>query len=815
MFDFFRKHQRSFFLVITVVIVISFSFFGTFGAISDGSFREQIAFKAVDGTVVTRHELDEMVLFLGTDADDKRIFGGVWGPNFLNDGVIKKNFLETGLGLMLIEAYPEEVKQDLVMRADKERRYVPYVHPQAHFIGAQTAWNYFAPAMQTQFNALRSIQDPASLDSLKARASLFLMERQLPPPLLRQVLRYQEKQYNWLKPDPNLDHIDLSLFGYHTVDDWFGPHFSRLVSEFIINAAIIAEQRGYYVSKADAMADLVRNADISFQQNAASPHRGVATTTEYFDEQLRRLGMDRNMAVSLWQKVLLFRRLFQDLGSAVFVDPFTFGKYDAYASEAVEGELYQLPKELRFNNYRSLQKFETYLDAVSKRSEDEKAKLKLPSTFLPVAEIAKKTPEFIQKRYLLEIAHVDKKMLEGNVSLKQSWEWEVEDAHWDLLKHEFPELALKLSNNVEERYAALDSVDDKTRSRIDAFARKSIVDAHPEWLEKALSEAKTVRHLVGLRENGANASFVGLKNGKVLMDLLDVAPLSLHSEAEMTPAAKEAGNKLKSFTADNATYYRIVVVDRAIEPEVLSFVEADRQGVLDRELDRNLEAHYVKIRGTNPKEFQREDKSWKPLGDVQDAVADRYFEKVLNGIRANYATLVGPGEAPKEMIGDYAATLRFLPYMQDAKAALEKSPADPSAWIKEGGKSDNNEASVISAQPKLNDQWKLEKVAYQTSRSNADQALDKKDLFALQEGAWTKVNTPGSGNINFFHLSHKKNEINSEVTMNSVSRAKALLSNDAQQQLMAQLLKMIEAKNAISLDYLKKNGENRSLEAMH
>ena len=72
-------------------------------------------------------------------------------------------------------------------------------------------------------------------------------------------MRYQEKQYNWLTPNPNLNQTDLSLFGYHTAEDWFGTHFTRLLSEFIINAAILAETQGYEVSKAEALADLVRN----------------------------------------------------------------------------------------------------------------------------------------------------------------------------------------------------------------------------------------------------------------------------------------------------------------------------------------------------------------------------------------------------------------------------------------------------------------------------------------------------------------------------------------------------------------------------
>ena len=59
MLQLFRKYQRYLYILITTVIVISFSFFGTYGTLSDGSFREQIAFTTVNGTDVTRHELDE------------------------------------------------------------------------------------------------------------------------------------------------------------------------------------------------------------------------------------------------------------------------------------------------------------------------------------------------------------------------------------------------------------------------------------------------------------------------------------------------------------------------------------------------------------------------------------------------------------------------------------------------------------------------------------------------------------------------------------------------------------------------------------
>lgn len=804
MLDFFRRHQRYFFIVITIVIVISFSFFGTYSSLSDSPFREQIAFKTVDGTVVTRHELDEMATFIGTDASDKLLFGGMWGPNFLNDGVISKNFLETGLGIILATSYPQDIQPDLLARLDKEKRYSLYTHPQAGFIGIEAAWNYFAPAMTTYYNALRTTQDPTSPQAMQARVALFLMEKQFPQHTLRQVLRYQEKQYNWVTPDRNLDRADLSLFGYHTLEDWFGPRFVRLVSEFIINSATIAEQKGYQVTKADALADLIRNAELSFQQNAGSPNLGVATSHEYFNEQLRRLGMDQNGAANVWRQVMLFRLLFQDMGSSVFVDPYTFQKIDSYALESVEGELYRLPKEVRLADFKSLQKFESYLDAVAKRSEEDKTNLVLPTTFLTAAQVAQKTPELVQKRYRLEITQANKKTLEGHVGVKDSWNWEVSDKGWEQLKKEFPELALKKGATREERFASLDSLDDKTRGRVDAFSRTAIVNEHPEWLTKALADATVMSVTVGLHEKGGHPLFVGLKDTKSLMQLLDAAPLASQNAAEIKPAAKDAAEKLSNYTANQTIYYQIKVIDRAAQPEVLTYAEADQDGVLDDLLDKQLEASYAKIRETDPKTFQKADQSWKAFADVKDAVAERNFSKVLTAIRTNYSAAIAPEKAPEQMIPDFAATLRFYPYVKEMKAKLQKDPAQVALLTREPA---TVKEEALTASSSLADQWKLERAPYQTSRSSADTALDHLNVFTLSAGEWTKVNTPANGDINFFHVAKKSNSMTEKTVANSVSQARRMLSDDVQQRLMRHLLQTIQEKGAISLDYLKQVAE--------
>ena len=173
MLEFLRKYQRYFFAVITVVIIISFSFFGTYGTLEPDMSHQQTAFTTVDGSAVKRQELDELAAFIGTDMQDKLILGGMWGPNFLNDGVIRKDFFESGMGYILATNYSDELIKDLKSRTEKEKRFKLYSHPDGGFINVESAWQYFSPQMKQNYELLRFTQNPGDAEAIAARISLF------------------------------------------------------------------------------------------------------------------------------------------------------------------------------------------------------------------------------------------------------------------------------------------------------------------------------------------------------------------------------------------------------------------------------------------------------------------------------------------------------------------------------------------------------------------------------------------------------------------------------------------------------------------
>lgn len=765
MFEFFRRYQKYFYIFITIIIVISFSFFGTYGALDGNKIREKTAFTAINGRLISVGELENMTAFIGSDNLDKKLYGGAWGPNFLNDGVIRKDFLETGLAQILIASFPNYFENDLDSKLEKEKKFVPYAHPQAKFISANTAWHYFSPDILTQLDILKDADQSLTPKALDARVKLFLAEKSFSPPTLRQVLRYQQRQYNWIPPDENLDYIDLSLFSYHNINDWFGPKFTNLISEFVMNAAILAEEKGYQVTSDEALADLIRNAQASYKENKDS-HPGIHSSGAYFAEQLRRMGLDQTMAVKIWKQVLLFRLLFQDIGNSVFVDTLTYKNLNHFANETVEGDLYQLPESIRLQNGKSLLKFETYLNAIAKRTAEEKKELLLPSRFNSLDEVKKRTPELYQKNYLVELSHVSKKDLQAKVSIKDTWNWETEDPNWNLLAKKFPDI--KSTTPRQDRLTALDGLDNATRSKIDVFARANIVDSHPEWIQKALDQAKSEKTDLSVRLKGKISQIQGITNPEELITLLDQAPIG------------EVSDRLSPFTADNQNYYRIKVLQKPSDGEILTFTEASQDHILDDLLDRQLEIAYVQIRQEAPETFQNIDKSWKPYEQVKDLVVEQQLKPIVETISKT--------SHHQSLTSDEAARMRFLAYMSKAQTEIKNHPETASNWLKNDTENNSFEA-----------QWKLIKSTTALTRE-ANQALEEtQKLFALTPGSWSGILGISNGNLYFFKLTGKGNKENQQALVDQINKARALLSDDAQRTFLKSLIPMLKEKNAISL----------------
>lgn len=708
MLNFFRKHQKIFFIIVTTFVVISFCFFGTFSTYSGNDTPDREIAKAVDGSSITLRETEAVGRLLATSFEERTV-----APNLFNDGVIRKEFLSTGMAALLVERYIDQIKGDLEPRLKKAKHFKPYVHPRAPFISAELTWQQYFPALSRDLAMLKGYTEgDASADEFNLLTRLYVSQLQLPPDTLKQLLTYQQTHFQNLSPDPRLQQADLSLFGFHTMEDWFGPHFLQIAGRFILNAAAAAVQKGYEVTYDEARADLFQNVQVALKNYQLNTDEAPA----YYQEQLRVLQLDEVTAVKAWRKVMLFRRLFHDVGNAVVVDPLIYESFGKFAKEGVAVDLYELPEELRFRDINSVAKFQVYLDAVASSKHTGST---LPSEYKSPEAVEECCPELVERSFTVEYAEINKEQLASQISLKETWEWELEEKNWRLLSGEFELVAECTAEDKEERFLYLDALEPKERLKIDTYARMKIVDSRGDWIEDALQNAPVHTKTLSIRSKGGNLPILGISDQKAFGDLLQLASLT-----DATPASLGAIEKLKNFSGDDKHYYRLKVLGTSGRKEILSFAVATRDGTLQALVDARLEAAYPDQRRRDPSAFQKSDGSMKSLPEAREELLKRVYSDVAG-------------------VADNSPELRLSAYVKAAKSALEQN-GDAAHFVKSSAEQEST----------LANQWLLHKSSRVVTRSSQD-GYDKEGVIHLPVGSWSDVQTPGNGALVFFHVQEK------------------------------------------------------------
>lgn len=765
--------------MITAMIIISFTFFGTYSAFTSSEKADTVAFIAVDGSKVYRTELNNLVHLIASDAVDiQHRYAG----NPFNDGFIAKDILETGLAEVIVSPYLPAMKNELTTRLEKEKRFVPYANPNANFLSAEQTWTYFAPDIKKWFDQLRIQSDAASMDAFTARVKLFSAERQFPATFLKQLIRYQEKEQEWLAPDQELAYRDLSLFGYHSVQDWFGKDFVELIAKYIINTAKIAESRGYKASNDEVLSSLIANVKASYNESKRDPYFKSANFNDYFQQEMRHIGMDQTRLVQTWKDVVLFRRFFLENQDAVLVSPLPFKDFYRSLNEYVDVELYALPKELRFRTMRDVHKFDLYVNAIRDPKELKKGANPLlpPEKILSYVEVKKVFPELVEKQYRLRYGVVNKEALQTKVGVRTVWEWEVQDANWKKLQDKFPQLAAVKALSEDERFAVLDKIDSKTRAKIDDYSRALIVDGHPEWLQEALSKVVLQEELLKIREEGGKFPFVGIKNRIEFMRALDKVDTSA-SQPE-----------LQAYTQDGVHYYQITVLDKSASPEIVTFAQASADGTLDQLLDKMLEATYQRVRSQKPSQFLQENGEWKPLAEVRDQVANSHFDDLVKLLDREAASQKkeSPNFCDFDNKEHARVSCRLFSHVKRLWQKINDNPESASNVLRD---QKNKEGASFT------DQWKLEKTKERVVRKDGNFPIDIVEAFSLDPQAISKPCFNNKSGISFFAVVEKGILPFDEAVHDKVFEARALLGREVQKELGLLLLKEMQEKDAISI----------------
>lgn len=625
MLQFFRRFQKSIFIGITAIIVISFSFFGTYRAYqqSKGSPDEEV-FVSYQGRSVKQSEFDQLVRFIATDQLDSLILGAPLGPNFLNDGVVRKDFLESGLADEIVAHFSKDLEGSWMEKYAREKRFSPYRHQDVDFISATSVWGQFAPDLREAFAAYKRGPFESAYALFDAKKRLYLAESHFPQMLTKRVLTYQMQQNGFAKPDARLQSEDFSLFGYHTVTDWFGSDFVKLVAEVIFNLAEVAEERGYSVTKDEAMADLAKHAQEAFARQKSNPNFALDSAGAYLQQQLRLLGLDSGGAAKMWQKVMLFRALLADVGSSVMLDSQTVAPYADHLSQSAVVTTYRLPKEFHFSHFKDMQLFETYLDQSAKRAQ-----------------------ELLSKQFVVEVSRVDQSALLGKVGTKEVWAKELEPAFFEELKKSIPTLGLSDAADDEARLALLNQLDSTTRARADRMARKAVVESHPEWLQEALVNAPFEKKSLTFYKQGGRSPLAGVKQPLALMALIE------ETEDGQTVTYSEEGVLL-----------RIRPLERSADFTMVSFAKGREDGQLDQLLTKRLEGLHAQLGDGSSFE------------DVREELAKEAFRPQILRVQREF---------PEATTPDLVANYRMQSYLKEAKEQLAKgeSPilSDPIKWV--------------------------------------------------------------------------------------------------------------------------------------
>jgi len=700
MFSFFRRYQRAIFFVITVVIILSFSFFGTYSSIDTGG-EDPVLFTSVNGSKIRRMEFNDYIRFLSADS---HLGGEGEFFNPLNDGVFALDIIQSGVGETLADRFSDQFSKEWIAKNLREKVYAPYQHPSAPFVSALQIWNYFAPDIARSLEQYKALESSDCTEIFRKKAELYLAERTFPALYLRQVLAYQQKQFQWLEPDPALDAKPLALFGYNQISEWFGIDFVEKACEFIIQTAAKARSSGLKVSQAEALASLYKNV-----KGAAKSMGESEDPEELFTKTLRQLHMDRAQAAKIWADVMLFRRVLSELPNRVVLSKGPFDEYLSHQSQMSELSCFQLQSCLRFGSLRDVMKFEVWKSAVSTTS----SPLDLPSDFHEPSKVLVSWPELVERPFILKVSSTSNAELAKKIRVRDLWKWEVDN--WETLAEEFSQLKEKQVENREEKFALLDQISPQIRSNVDEKAKAAIVEAHPEWRSEALDKAQEKRVRLSFRARGGAFPFEGITDRPAFLQaLLDEEGLS-------------------SYTQDNDHVYRIEVVEKSDSEQIVSFPDALEDGTLDSLLDRLLEPTYARVKDDYI-EFRDEKGVYKPFSEAKDQVGEIHFATLLaelDQIAQEWKEKL-PNYCPWEEKKAARVAVYFLPHLS---ALQEQLKASEDSVITTPFEASPEDTAELIERP-LSDLWSLVKESQEVVYHERESKPQFSHLLDKEEGFW-------------------------------------------------------------------------------
>ena len=791
MLGFLRKYQRYFFLFVALVIGVSFMFFGTHQVSAPARKVDDRPLGAsIDGSSMRKKAIDEIVRFIETDRLDTQLMEKHKLPNFFNDGVVRKDFLETGLGLGLADCYFDALKGEIEERVIKQREFFQWRNSNPNLATSRVLLERLFPKQKKSLDAFLKEDLPVDPKLLSLLIDLYLGEMALPPHFMRESPLFGKNRGARGETASSSYESDLALSPFSCLEEWFGPSFLQLVGQFIHNAALFAKQQGHHVSFEEAKVDLFRNGVYAFQMQRSLP-LDQAEMSSLWNRQLAYFGMDEKAALTVWQKVMLFRRLFNDCGHAAFVDAHPYQCFHSHASKTATVDHYYLEGKLGLSNFEELLKFLYYVDVVSA---SKSAWPEFPEKFLPIEQIQKVCPELVCRRFLVEMKKVTLKEIAQEISLKQMWEWQLDSQNFKKLQKAFPELALSKATDAEGYFNEIEKQPPYFRRKIDDYSLMQIAKEHPEWIIAALSEKDAELKPIIFSIDGAQKELEGVGSGGRLLELFQKAPLK--KGADLAEKNLEVESELELFSSDQQNYYYFQVVDRDDKWYISTFQEANDQGVLKPLAERYLQEQYPEVREGNPTLFKTISNEWKPFEEVKGEVSLILYRKLFDAIDHEQSqTATSLTKSRFDKLDSFYPKNYFLGYMKRALSDISAKGEESNYLVKKIPSS--SPESELPVRLSFEKQWKVTKTAKEHKNCESKKEF-KKALFSMSEKEWSSAQVFEDGKVGFFQL--QKIETPEQLKLQEVRQGHEILFNEAKRFLMLELLDKFKEKECVHLN---------------
>lgn len=736
MLGFLRKNQKYFLLFISIVIITSFLFVGINQRIPKGEAKKEVLLgHAVDGSSIYVKEIEQMVRFCITDRFDKPSKkNGI--INFLNDGVIRKDIIESGLATLLLENDFDRIRPELQDKLCQFQKFSSYTHPENPSISLENIYARFAPELLETLEKFRMNTEISPL-VFSEIVSMYRQQQKLQPELIRQFLIYEEK-VSKVRPDPHLINKDLQLFHAYSLDEWFGKKFIELTCQFIHHCALEAKHRGYSISLDETRKELQQKSYEALQSLAGKEKLSVEDFSSYYHQMIHLLGMQEEEVLHIWQKVMLFRKLLQDIVHGVVFEGSGLSDYFRYAKEKISITKYQIPKSLICKNIWDILQLQFY---ITKTSVDENP-LHLPVESLSVAEIKTHTPELIEHAYEISIVEKSLPDLFQHISLQEMWKWQMNN--WNLLQDTFVEIRSCISEVPGERLHYLDGLDHAVRMRIDEFTKKQILRADPSRIEGILSTTAFDNRIITVPVFGKIAALKGFTTNIELIAFLD----------------EYAENKLpvQKIDFDQGIFYQIQGINRKSE-SVITFVRAKKEGILNHLLYKELQTFYSNDLGSH----MGLDKN-KSFEEVKELVGLKKYQSLFQQLDNWAVANIDDPVKGCEMYIKY----RLHPWLLNQRDVLQES------------------AQVYSAST-YGEQWNLEKSILVVTRAEAKLEQIPEENFDSPINNWSSICLFNEEQLGFFQVNNRTFPTKEEFT-SFILNNQSMLFLEMKQELTRELL---------------------------